>query len=52
MHMKNVQIRYRTCHVHGFEDIVVLDSELEKHENKINVINYNAVLNDSIIVLA
>jgi hypothetical protein len=28
MHMKNVQIRGRTCHVHEFEDTVVPDSEL------------------------
>jgi hypothetical protein len=29
MHMKNVQIRNHTCHVHEFEDTVFLDSELE-----------------------
>jgi hypothetical protein len=29
MHMKNAQIRGRTCHGHEFEDTVVLDSELK-----------------------
>jgi hypothetical protein len=29
MHMKNIQIGGRTCHVHEFEDTVVLHSELE-----------------------
>jgi hypothetical protein len=29
MHMKNVQIRGRMCHVHEFEDTVVLNFELE-----------------------
>jgi hypothetical protein len=29
MHMKNIQIRGHMCHVRGFEDTVVLDSELE-----------------------
>jgi hypothetical protein len=29
MHMKNIQIGSRTCHVREFEDTVVLDSELE-----------------------
>jgi hypothetical protein len=33
MHMKNVQIRGHMCHVHEFEDMVVLDSELEKSWN-------------------
>jgi hypothetical protein len=28
MHMKNIQIRGHTYHVHKFEDTVVLDSEL------------------------
>jgi hypothetical protein len=28
-YMKNVQIRGRTCHVHQFEGMVVLNSELE-----------------------
>jgi hypothetical protein len=27
--MKNVQIRGRTCLVHQFEGVVILDSELE-----------------------
>jgi hypothetical protein len=30
MYMKNVKIRGRMCHVHEFEDTVVLDSEMEK----------------------
>jgi hypothetical protein len=29
MHMKNIQIRGHTCHVHEFENMVVMDSELE-----------------------
>jgi hypothetical protein len=29
MHMKNVQIGGRMCPVHEFEDMVVLNSELE-----------------------
>jgi hypothetical protein len=33
MHMKNIQIGGHTCHVHEFEDTVVLNSELEKAWN-------------------
>jgi hypothetical protein len=29
MHMKNVQIRGRMCHVHQFEGKVVLDPEID-----------------------
>jgi hypothetical protein len=28
MHMKNIQIEGRMCHVHEFEDLMVLDFEL------------------------
>jgi hypothetical protein len=31
LHMKNVQIGCRTCHVREFEDMMVLDSELESN---------------------
>jgi hypothetical protein len=33
MHMKNIQIRGRTCLVREFEDMVVLDSELETNKD-------------------
>jgi hypothetical protein len=33
MHMKNIQIGGRICHMHEFEDMVVLDSKLEKYGN-------------------
>jgi hypothetical protein len=33
MHMKNIQIGGRTCLVREFEDMVVLDSELETNKD-------------------
>jgi hypothetical protein len=33
MHMKNIQIRGRTYLVREFEDMVVLDSELETNKD-------------------